>query len=102
MAEGTWEPVPSDRETESPEARMAREYEAWEMSDAGIAAQDAAIARVEQREPSRAGQAGTPLLIDTSEPDLGPRWQEQLAALDARLEHLLQREEAQQQMGMER
>jgi hypothetical protein len=44
------DPAPSHEEslarmTESPEARQAREYDAWETSEAGMAAQEREIAR---------------------------------------------------------
>jgi aminoglycoside phosphotransferase (APT) family kinase protein len=43
----------TERERESPEARQAREYDAWEMSDEGIAAQDEEIDRwTEKNRPS--------------------------------------------------
>jgi hypothetical protein len=84
------------RDRESLEAAQARYREDWELSDAGITAEERTIARYVEQESFQYRPPNS-LEIDTSDDDLGEKWQAQLAALDARMEALAQESERHEQ-----
>jgi hypothetical protein len=86
---------------ESPEARQARQYDAWDVErPRETTSREPAV----DRSPFALETVGSVIEIDTSDTNMGERWQEQLAALDARIDALVTHgaaQEPEQGYGME-